>query len=47
MNDLPVKANVVVPLINRPRVRGVSLKLVTRLTGWDLDLSMLQDWHHA
>jgi peptide/nickel transport system substrate-binding protein len=47
MNDMPVKANVVVPLISRPRVRGVSLKLSTRLTGWDLDLSMLSDWYRT
>ncbi len=47
MNDMPVKANIVVPLISRPRVRGVSTKLVTRLTGWDLDLSMLADWYRT
>ena len=47
MNDLPVKANFVVPLISRPRVRGVSLKLNTRLTGWDLDMSMLPDWYRT
>jgi peptide/nickel transport system substrate-binding protein len=47
MNDLPVKANIVLPLISRPRVRGVSLKLTTQLTGWDLDLSMLFNWFRS
>ncbi|HTP71847.1 MAG TPA: peptide ABC transporter substrate-binding protein [Burkholderiaceae bacterium] len=45
MNDLPVQANIVVPLISRPRVRGAATKLVTQLTGWDLDLSGLQNWY--
>jgi peptide/nickel transport system substrate-binding protein len=47
MNDLPVKAHHVIPLISRPRVRGASTKLTTRLTGWDLDLSMLRDWYRT
>jgi peptide/nickel transport system substrate-binding protein len=45
MNDLPVKDMVVVPLISRPRVRGANLKLVTVLSGWDLDFSGLQNWY--
>jgi len=45
MNDLPVMANNVIPLISRPRVRGANLKLVTSLSGWDLDMSALQDWY--
>ena len=45
MNDLPVKDNSIIPLISRPRVRGVNLKLVTSLTGWDLDFSGLQNWY--
>jgi peptide/nickel transport system substrate-binding protein len=44
LNDLPVKDNVIIPLISRPRVRGSNLKLVTPLTGWDLDFSQLQNW---
>ncbi len=44
MNDLPVKDNIIVPLISRPRVRGANAKLVTALTGWDLDFSALQNW---
>ncbi len=45
LNDLPVKDNVIVPLISRPRVRGANLKLVTTLSGWDLDFSGLQNWY--
>ena len=45
LNDLPVKDGVIVPLISRPRVRGVNLKLVTSLSGWDLDFSGLQNWY--
>ncbi len=45
MNDLPVKDNAIIPLISRPRVRGASLKLVTSLSGWDLDFSGLQNWY--
>jgi peptide/nickel transport system substrate-binding protein len=45
MNDLVVKDGVVIPLISRPRVRGASLKLVTGLSGWDLDFSALQNWY--
>jgi len=45
MNDLPVKDNAIIPLISRPRVRGVNAKLATTLTGWDLDLSMLHNWY--
>jgi peptide/nickel transport system substrate-binding protein len=45
MNDLPVKDNIVIPLISRPRVRGANLKLVVPLSGWDLDFSMLQNWY--
>jgi peptide/nickel transport system substrate-binding protein len=45
MNDMPVKDNVIIPLISRPRVRGANLKLVTQLTGWDLDFSGLHNWY--
>ena len=45
LNDLPCKDNVIVPLISRPRVRGANLKLVTRLSGWDLDLGFVQEWY--
>ncbi|MEK8049986.1 peptide ABC transporter substrate-binding protein [Ideonella sp. DXS22W] len=45
LNDLPVNDKVIIPLISRPRVRGANLKLVTSLTGWDLDFSLLQNWY--
>ena len=45
LNDLPVKDNAVIPLISRPRVRGANLKLVSPLSGWDLDFSTLQHWY--
>jgi len=45
MNDLVIKSGYIIPLISRPRVRGAGLKLVTQLTGWDLDFSGLQHWY--
>jgi peptide/nickel transport system substrate-binding protein len=45
MNDMVVNENIVIPLISRPRVRGGNLKLVTTLSGWDLDFSALQNWY--
>ena len=45
MNDMVVNDNAVIPLISRPRVRGANLKLVTSLSGWDLDFARLQDWY--
>ena len=45
MNDSWSASGHIIPLISRPRVRGVALKLVTTLTGWDLDFSGLQDWY--
>ncbi len=45
LNDMVVKDNFVIPLISRPRVRGASLKLVTSLTGWDLDFASLHNWY--
>jgi peptide/nickel transport system substrate-binding protein len=45
MNDLVVGSQTIIPLSNRPRVRGVNLKMVCPLTGWDLDFSGLQNWY--
>jgi peptide/nickel transport system substrate-binding protein len=45
MNDLVVSSGVIIPLISRPRVRGAALKLVSSLSGWDLDFSALQNWY--
>jgi len=45
MNDMVVNDYIVIPLISRPRVRGGNVKLVTTLSGWDLDFSALQNWY--
>ena len=45
LNDLPVMDNVVIPVMSRPRVRGANLKLVSPLSGWDLDFSQLHNWY--
>jgi peptide/nickel transport system substrate-binding protein len=45
MNDMVVNDFIVIPLISRPRVNGSNLKLVTTLSGWDLDFSALQNWY--
>ena len=45
MNDMVVSGQSIIPLSNRPRVRGVSLKLACQLTGFDLDFSGLQNWY--
>ena len=45
LNDMVVKDNAVIPLITRPRARGANLKLVSTLSGWDLDFSTLQNWY--
>jgi len=45
MNDMVVSEWIVVPLISRPRVRGGNLRLVTSLSGWDLDFSLLHNWY--
>ena len=45
LNDIIIKDNAVIPLITRPRARGANLKLVSTLSGWDLDFSTLQNWY--
>ena len=45
MNDMVVDEWIVVPLISRPRVRGSSTRLVTWLSGWDIDFSALHNWY--
>ena len=45
MNDIVINDFIVIPLISRPRVRGGNLKLVTTLSGWDLDFSALHNWY--
>ena len=45
LNDLVCSDHAVIPLILRPRVRGQGNKLVTWLSGWDLDFGQLQNWY--
>jgi peptide/nickel transport system substrate-binding protein len=45
LNDMVCKSNAIIPLISRPRVRGAGTKLVTYLSGWDLDFGQLQNWY--
>jgi peptide/nickel transport system substrate-binding protein len=45
LNDLVCGDHAVIPLILRPRVRGAGVKLVTWLSGWDLDFAQLQNWY--
>jgi peptide/nickel transport system substrate-binding protein len=45
MNDIVVGDNAIIPLVSRPRVRGANHKLMTALTGWDLDFSGLHNWY--
>ncbi len=43
-NDLAVKHNVVIPIVYRPGVKGVNLKLKTSATGFDSDVWNVADW---
>ena len=45
MNDLVCGDGYLVPLMFRLNVSAVSNRLVAPLTGWDLDMSTLADWH--
>ena len=45
MNDLVCGDGYLVPLMFRLNVSAVSHKLQAPLTGWDLDMSTLADWH--
>src|SRR5262245_63931995 len=45
MNDLVVQSKVVVPLVNRPLVSAHSNRLRAPMSGWDIDLWLLQDWY--
>ena len=42
--DLPVKANVVMPIVYRPNVRGVNRQLRWNASGFDSDFFDLSDW---
>jgi peptide/nickel transport system substrate-binding protein len=45
MNDLLIKNTVIIPVVTRPAVSAVSKTLHAPLSGWDSDLSALQDWY--
>jgi peptide/nickel transport system substrate-binding protein len=45
MNDLLIKNAVIIPVVTRPAVSAVSRTLHAPLSGWDSDLSALQDWY--
>ncbi len=45
MNDLLVQSHVVIPIVTRPRVSGMSNRLRASLSAWDGDLWNLADWY--
>jgi len=45
MNDLVCGNQVVIPVVNRPKVQAVSNKLHAPGSGWDIDLWNLADWY--
>ena len=45
LNDLPILANVIVPIASRPRVYGIGTKLAAQLSGWDGATSALANWY--
>jgi peptide/nickel transport system substrate-binding protein len=45
MNDLVCKSRVVLPIVNRPNVVGISNKLRATFSAWGGDLWALQDWY--
>ncbi len=46
MNDMVVGDPVVIPVVYRPRVSAMSRRLRAGLSGWDLDLWDLRNWHN-
>ena len=45
MNDLVCSDFALIPVVYRPSVHGLANKLAAPLTGWDLGLAALEDWH--
>jgi peptide/nickel transport system substrate-binding protein len=45
MNDLVVSTPVVIPVVYRPSVSGISRQLRARLSGWDSVLWDLPNWY--
>ena len=46
-NDLVIKNVVLIPIVYRPTVSGVSKRLKINLSGWDSNLYDLADWYTA
>ena len=47
MNDLVCGDGYLIPLMFRLNVSALGNRLAAPLTGWDLDMSSLADWHRA
>jgi peptide/nickel transport system substrate-binding protein len=47
MNDLVCTEGYVLPVLARKRVAALSRNLMAPLTGWDIELTALHDWHRA
>jgi peptide/nickel transport system substrate-binding protein len=45
MNDLVCAGRAVIPIVNRPRISGISNKLHAAISGWDNDMASLADWY--
>jgi hypothetical protein len=45
MNDMVVKAGVVIPVVFRPQVSAIARKLRTTLSGWDSNFWNLNAWY--
>jgi len=45
MNDLVVADRVVIPVVGRPKVQGLSNKLKAEVSGWDNDFAQIADWY--
>ena len=45
LNDIVIDDVVVIPVVYRPSVQAVSLKLKVALSGWDSLLALLNGWY--
>ena len=45
MNDMVIKAVVVIPVVTRPSVAAVGSKIRAPLSGWDSNMYAIQDWY--
>jgi peptide/nickel transport system substrate-binding protein len=44
MNDLVCENEVVIPVVNRPKVQAFAKTLRAQVTSWDNDMAHLRDW---